>query len=260
MPRTLWTGASGMSAQQTNVDVIANNIANVNTNGFKKQRVNFQDLFYDTVVAPGTRVGDEGVNPAGIQVGNGVKVANTPRIFTNGNIEVTGIESNVAIEGDGFFRVSMPDGTEAYTRSGDFRIDPNGNLVTPDGYYLEPRITVPDNIEQLSIGPTGVVSVLQDGNQSDIGQITLTRFRNPTGLVALGRNLFQETQASGPPEEGTPLDPGYGALRGGALEKGNVDVVVELVNLIAAQRAYELNTRTITTADEMLQTANEIAR
>ena len=260
MPRTLWTGASGMSAQQMQVDIIANNIANVNTNGFKKQRVNFQDLFYDVVVAPGTRAGDQGQNPAGIQVGNGVRVSSTPRIFTNGNIEMTGVDTNMAIEGDGFFRVSLPDGSQAYTRAGDFRIDANGNLVTPDGYYLEPRITIPENVQQVSVGPTGTVAVLIGGAQATIGQLTLTRFRNPTGLVATGRNLYQESQASGPPEEGNPLDPGFGAVRSGALEKGNVDVVVELVNLIAAQRAYELNTRTITTADRMMQTANEIAR
>ncbi len=260
MPRTLWTGASGMSAQQMQVDIIANNIANVNTNGFKKQRVNFQDLFYDVVVAPGTRAGDQGQNPAGIQVGNGVRVSSTPRIFTNGNIEMTGVDTNMAIEGDGFFRVALPDGSQAYTRAGDFRIDASGNLVTPDGYYLQPRITIPEGVQQVSVGPTGTVTVLVGGTQSNIGQLTLTRFRNPTGLVAMGRNLYQESQASGPPEEGNPLDPGFGAVRSGALEKGNVDVVVELVNLIAAQRAYELNTRTITTADRMMQTANEIAR
>lgn len=260
MPRAFWTGASGMSAQQTNVDVIANNIANINTNGFKRQRVNFQDMFYDIVRAPGTRAGDQGTNPAGVQVGYGTQVSGTPRIFTPGNVEVTGVGSNMAIEGDGFFEVLLPDGETAYTRAGDFRIDADGNLVSPDGYYLQPQITIPDQADQISVSTTGDVTVTVNGSQQNAGTITIARFRNPTGLISVGRNLFQETDASGNPQTGTPGDSGYGVIRGGALEKSNVEAVIELVNLIVAQRAYELNSKSITTADEMLQTANDIVR
>jgi len=260
MPRALWTGASGMIAQQTNVDVIANNIANVNTTGFKRERVNFQDIFYDVQVAPGTKASDQGRNPAGTQIGHGVKLSSTPRIFTQGNMEITGIETDMAIEGDGFFSVSLPDGSVSYTRAGDFRPDGDGNLVTPDGYYLEPRITIPNDATQVSISTTGVVTVLANNAQSDVGTITLTRFRNPSGLVGVGRNLYVETVASGSPQQATAGSDGYGTIRGGALEKGNVEIVTELVNLIVAQRAYELNSRSITTSDQMLQTANEIVR
>jgi flagellar basal-body rod protein FlgG len=260
MTRTLRTGASGMSAQQLNVDVIANNIANVNTTGFKHQRVNFQDLFYETREAPGTKASDEGRNPTGTQIGNGVRVSSTPRNFNQGTLEITGVETDLAIEGDGFFEVQLPDGTAAYTRAGDFRPDAQGNLVTPEGYYLQPQITIPDNTTQISVSTTGVVTVLVDGAQGDVGQVVLTRFRNPSGLVALGRNLFQETEASGSPQQGTPATPGYGLIRSGALEKANVEVVNELVNMIVAQRAYEMNSKTVRAGDEMMQTANEIRR
>jgi flagellar basal-body rod protein FlgG len=260
MPRALWTGASGMVAQQTNVDVIANNIANVNTTGFKRERVNFQDLFYEVQSAPGTKASDQGRNPTGTQIGHGVKLSSTPRIFTQGNVEITGIDTDMAIEGDGFFAVSLPDGTLAYTRAGDFRPDGDGNLVTPDGYYLEPRITIPNDATQTSINTTGTVSVLVNGAQQDVGTITISRFRNPAGLVAVGRNLFTETAASGSPQEATPGSSGYGSIRSGTLEKANVEIVTELVNLIVAQRAYELNSKSITTSDQMLQTANEIVR
>ena len=260
MPHALWTGASGMTAQQTNVDIIANNIANVNTTGFKRQRVNFQDLFYDTPVAPGTRSSDQGLNPTGTQIGHGVKLSSTPRIFTPGNIEVTNNEFDLAIEGEGFFAVTMPDGTSAYTRAGDFRPDGEGNLVTPDGFYLEPRLTIPDGTTQVSISTSGVVTVINNNTQTEVGTITLTRFRNPSGLLAMGRNLFSETIASGPPTHGTAGVDGLGGLRSGAIEKANVEIVNELVNLIVAQRAFEMNSKSITTSDQMLQTANEIVR
>jgi flagellar basal-body rod protein FlgG len=260
MPRALWTGASGMIAQQTSVDVIANNIANVNTTGFKRERVNFQDIFYDVQTAPGTKAGDQGRNPTGTQIGHGVKLSSTPRIFTPGNIEITGIDTDMGIEGDGFFTVSMPDGTLAYTRAGDFRPDGDGNLVTPDGYYLEPRINIPNEATSVSIGTTGIVTVVANNTQQDVGTISLTRFRNPAGLIATGRNLFVETVASGAPQQGEAGSAGLGTIRSGALEKGNVEIVTELVNLIVAQRAYELNSRSITTSDQMLQTANEIVR
>lgn len=260
MTRTLRTGASGMMAQQTNVDVLANNMANVNTTGFKGQRVNFQDLFYQTRIAPGTKASDEGRNPTGTQIGNGVKVSSTPRNFSQGTIEITSVSTDIAIEGDGFFEVLLPDGTAAYTRAGDFRPDADGNLVTPEGYLLQPQITIPDNSTQISISTTGIVTVLIDGTQQDIAQITLTRFRNPSGLVGIGRNLFSESEASGDPQTGLPGTTGYGITRGGALEKANVEVVTELVNMIVAQRAYDMNSKTVKTGDEMLQTANDIAR
>lgn len=260
MPRALWTGASGMVAQQTNVDVIANNIANVNTTGFKRERVNFQDVFYDIQVAPGARTSDQGRNPAGTQIGHGVKLSSTPRIFSEGNLEITNIPYDMAIEGDGFFAVSLPDGSRAYSRAGDFRPDGDGNLVTPDGYYLEPRVTIPDGASQITISTSGVVTILLNNVQQEVGTVSLTRFRNPAGLIATGRNLFIESVASGTPQEGTASSDGYGAIRGGALERANVEVVTELVNLIVAQRAYELNSRSITTSDQMLQTANEIVR
>ena len=262
MPRALWTGASGMTAQQTNVDVIANNIANVNTTGFKRQRANFQDLFYDVTTVPGVRAGDQGRNPTGTQIGNGVRLSGTPRIFTPGNQEATGVATDMAIEGEGFFKVTLPDGTDAYSRAGDFRPDADGKLVTPDGYFLVPNITLPQDATQVSVSVTGEVSALLPSSVTPqlLGTITLTRFLNPPGLLALGRNLFQETSASGTPQVGTPGTNGYGSIRGGVLEKANVEVVTELVDLIVAQRAYEMNSKSIKTSDEMLRTANDILR
>ncbi len=262
MPRALWTGANGMVAQQTNVDVIANNIANVNTNGFKRQRVNFQDLFYDTPVSPGVRNGDSGRNPTGTQIGNGVRLSGTPRIFTPGNIEETGAPFDIAIDGEGFFRVTLNDGTSAYTRAGDFRPDAEGRLVTPEGLYVDPNITVPQGATQFAVSPTGEVSVVLPNTVDPqvIGTITLTRFINNPGLLAIGRNLFQESAASGTAEVGNAAENGFGYIRGGTLEKANVEVVTELVNLIVAQRAYEMNSKSIKTSDEMMQTANEIIR
>lgn len=260
MPRALWAGASGMAAQQTNVDLIANNVANVNTSGFKRQRADFQDLFYETRVAPGARTGDQSQNPTGVQIGTGVNLISTTRIFGEGSIEPTGKDTDLAIAGDGFFEVSLPDGSTAFTRAGDFRIDANGSLVTPDGYFLVPNITVPDGASQVSVAQTGTVTALVNGAETGIGTLTLTRFRNNSGLNAIGRNLFQESPASGAPQQGTPGSGGLGTLVQGSLEKSNVEVVTELVNLIVAQRAYEMNSRTVKASDEMLQTANEIVR
>lgn len=260
MPRALFTGASGMAAQQTNIDVIANNIANVNTTGFKRQRVNFQDLFYDIARAPGSANGSQGLTPAGIEVGNGVMISSTPRNYTAGNIEATGVDTNMAIEGDGFFSVMMPDGAIAYTRAGDFLPDRDGNLVTPDGYLLEPQITIPDQTVQVSIGTTGEVTALTNGVQSIIGNITLSRFQNPAGLVGLGRNLFGETAASSTPQAGNPGDVGFGLVRGGAIEGANIEIVSELVNMIVAQRAFEMNSKAVRAAEEMMRTANDIIR
>ncbi len=257
MPRALWTGAAGMAAQQTNVDVVANNIANVNTTGFKRQRANFQDLYYDIAQQPGLRAGTQSRNPTGIQLGTGVVLSGTPRIFTPGSIEVTGNPTDLAIDGEGFFRVTLEDGTtQAYSRAGDFRVDADGNLVTPDGYIVPGVAGIDAQAGPVSINTSG--EVFQGTTQR--GQVLLTRFPNPGGLVAQGRNLFTETIASGAPEEAIAGTNGLGTIRSGALEKANVEVVTELVNLIVAQRAYEANSKSIKTSDEMLRTANEIIR
>jgi flagellar basal-body rod protein FlgG len=263
MPRALWTAASGMTAQQFNVDLLANNIANVNTTGFKRQRTDFQDLFYDIKTLPGAKAGQQGRNPTGTQVGTGVNVSGTTRIFSAGSVEPTNRPLDVAIEGDGFFEVQLPDGaTTAYTRAGDFRVDGDGRLVTPDGYYVQPSITIPDGVAEndISIATDGTVTVNINSVESTVGQLTLARFRNNSGLTAIGRNLFEQSEASGTAQTGTPGDTGFGLTRGGMLEKANVEAVTELVNLIVAQRAYELNSKSITTADQMLQTANELVR
>lgn len=262
MPRALWTGASGMSAQQTNVDVIANNLANVNTTGFKRQRANFQDLFYDIAVTPGVKVGDLGRNPTGTQIGNGVILSSTPRVFTPGNIEPTGVDYDMAIEGEGFFEVTRPDGTSAYTRAGDFRPDSDGRLVSPEGYYITPNITIPADATGFSVSQAGEVTVLQPGSSTPqvIGQLTMSRFVNPAGLTSLGRNLFAESIGSGTAQVGQPAQNGFGTIMAKALEKSNVEAVTELVALIVAQRAYEMNSKSIKTSDEMLSTANDLVR
>ncbi|MCX8039723.1 MAG: flagellar basal-body rod protein FlgG [Planctomycetota bacterium] len=262
MPRALWTAAAGMNAQQLHVDLIANNIANVNTTGFKRQRADFQDLYYDIQQQPGARIGQQGRQPTGTQIGTGVVISGTTRVFTAGNIEPTGRPLDVAIEGDGFFQVQRPDGSVAYTRAGDFRIDAEGRLVTADGYFIQPAITVPDGASEnaVFIAPDGTVTVTIDGAETVLGQISLARFRNPGGLLAVGRNLFEATEASGAAVVGNPTEPGFGSLRHAALEKANVEAVTELVNLIMAQRAYDLNSKSITTADQMLRTANDLVR
>ena len=260
MPRALWTGASGMAAQQTNVDIISNNIANVNTTAFKAQRADFQDLFYDTTTAPGVRAGDTGRNPTGSQIGNGVRLSSTPRLFTPGNIQATGQSTNMAIVGDGFFSVTMPDGTTAYTRAGDFAPDSDGHLVSPDGYLLTPNITIPATASQVSVSTTGEVTALLPGNTQPqvVGTLQLTRFLNPPGLLARGQNLYSESAASGQPQVGTPGANGLGTILGGNLEQSNVQVVTELVNLIVAQRAYDMNSKSIQTSNQMLETANQL--
>ena len=261
MPRTLHTGASGMGAQQFNVDVLANNIANATTTGFKRQMVNFEDLFYTHVKLPGQQAADLGRTPTGIEVGNGVRVSSTPHIMEDGPIQQTGVQTHMAIEGDGFFEVLLPDASLAYSRAGDFSLDVDGNFVTSDGFLLQPAVVIPDGTQQISIGNTGVVSVLlSDGTQQDVGQITLGRFQNPQGLIAIGRNLWRPTESSGTVQTGNPGDIGYGFLRQGALEQSNVEVVTELVDMIVAQRTYELNSKSVQTGDEMMQTALEIAR
>ncbi|HET6896250.1 MAG TPA: flagellar basal-body rod protein FlgG [Candidatus Baltobacteraceae bacterium] len=262
MMRALYTAASGMEAQQYQMDTISNNLANVNTTGFRRNEARFQDLVYQELRAPGTPVGAS-VVPVGQDVGLGVKVGSSEKIFTQGNLIQTGNALDVAIEGDGFFQVTMPDGTTAYTRDGSFKRDANGAMVTADGYFVQPQITIPQNAQQLSIGEDGTVTALVPGSNlpQQLGQIQLARFVNPAGLSPLGgHNLYTQTAASGAPIVTQAGLNGAGTLQGGYLENSNVQVVQEIVNMITSQRAFEANSKTITAADEMLQTANQIIR
>ncbi|MCP4644415.1 MAG: flagellar basal-body rod protein FlgG [bacterium] len=263
MIRALFTAATGMIGQQLNVDTIANNLANVNTTGFKKSKVNFQDLLYETLQPAGTETAAGNTIPEGIQVGHGVRPASIAKVFTQGNLIQTGNPLDLVIEGDGFFQVTLPDGTTAYTRDGSFRIDQNGNIVNVDGYPLTPGITVPSDYIQITVGSDGVVSALQQGSETptNLGTIQLVRFVNPAGLDArMGRNLLLETTASGAPVSGDPGLSGIGTLEQGFLENSNVQTVEEILNLIIAQRAYEANSKVIQSSDEMLQTANNVRR
>jgi flagellar basal-body rod protein FlgG len=262
MIRGLWTASTGMQAQQLNIDVIANNLANVNTSGFKKSRPDFQDLIYQIVVQPGTTSAAGNEIPTGLQIGLGTRPVAVQKIFTQGNISETGNDLDMAIEGDGFFQILMPDGTTSYTRSGAFKLDSTGAIVTSDGYPLQPAITIPNDTTNITITKDGTVSVMQAGQtaSTQVGNIELASFPNPAGLEALGRNLFNETDASGAVLLGTPGEDGLGTITQGFLEFSNVSVVEEIVNMIVGQRAYEINSKAIQTADEMLQTANGIKR
>jgi flagellar basal-body rod protein FlgG len=250
-----------MQAQQTNMDVIANNLANVNNSGFKKSRPDFQDILYQTSRAAGSG-GDGSEVPTGIQVGLGSRVASVTKVFTTGDFQQTQNELDVAIEGSGFFQVSLPDGSEAYTRSGALKQNSSGTLVTSDGYSIIPEITIPENSTSLSISSDGTVSVQLDGENelTEIGSFELARFGNPSGLSSLGRNLYAETTTSGTPQIGTPGEEGYGTLSQGYLEGSNVNIMEEMVNMIAGQRAYEVNSKAITTADEMLEQTTQLVR
>ncbi|MEW6534109.1 MAG: flagellar basal-body rod protein FlgG [Candidatus Auribacterota bacterium] len=255
----LFTSSTGMKAQQLYVDTIANNLANVNTTGFKKSRIDFQDLLYQTLKAAGSETADGNQVPEGMQVGLGVKPVAISKLFTQGTITLTGNDLDIAIEGDGFFQILQPDGTIAYTRDGSFNLDANGSIVNNDGFVLQPAISVPTNSKQVSIGQDGTVSaILDDGSISNVGQITIATFANPAGLSAQGRNLLLETEASGAPSTGVAGLEGRGTMAQGFLELSNVEIVDELVNMIIAQRAYEVNSRAIRTADEMLQIANQL--
>jgi len=266
MVRSLWTGASGMIGQQANIDTISNNLANVNTHGFKKQRADFEDLLYQTVRTAGTPATEDTVVPVGIQLGHGVKLADTQRVFSQGSLQQTEVPTDIAIAGEGFFRIQMYDGSMAYTRNGNFKIDANGRLVTSNGYWVIPDIVLPENflIESLKVTQDGRVSVRvpRDGEEVDIdvGRLELYRFPNPVGLSTIGENLFRTTQASGDAIPGTPGYEGMGTLQHRFLEMSNVAVVQEMVNLIIAQRAYEFNSRTIQTSDSMLGTATTLKR
>ena len=259
--RALYSAASGMSAQQVKMDNIANNLANVGTTGFKKVRESFQDLYYQQLQNPGTETSDGSQDTTGVQVGHGVQLSSLRRSFEQGGAEVTGNATDLMIDGPGFFVVQMADGSEAYTRDGSFRLDSEGNLVTIDGAMLSPGITVPEGA-LITVGPDGTVTAKVDGEESEtqLGQILVANFANPAGMQAEGRNLFRGTEASGDPLSGIPGDPGLGGILQGALESSNVDVAEELVNLIRAQRSYELVSKVIEASDEVLQTTNQIKR
>jgi flagellar basal-body rod protein FlgG len=260
--RALFTAATGMEAQQVRIDTIANNLANVGTTAFKKGRAEFQDLFYEVLSAPGapTTTGEQ--IPTGVQVGHGSKLSSVSAIYTQGERVNTGKDLDLAIDGDGFFQVERPGGETVYTRDGTFKRDRDGNLVTSAGYALLPNIQIPSDTIQITIVADGTVSVLQPGiiQPTTLGRIELARFANPAGLRQLGGNLLAPTEASGDPELGNPDSEGFGSISQGFLESSNVNVAEELVNMILAQRAFELNSRVIQTGDEMLQVAGNLSR
>ena len=260
MLRAFSTAATGMEAQQRMVDVTANNLANINTNGFKRSQVDFQDLLYVEIRASGTEVASGITAPAGIEIGSGVRVASTVKVFSGGELQNTNRPLDVAILGEGFLQVSLPGGELRYTRDGSLQLNAEGQLVTSTGYTIQPSISIPTDAESVDIAKDGGVNVTVAGTSSVVGNIELARFPNPPGLSSEGDNLFAETAASGTATTGTPGDSAFGTLQAGFLEKSNVQMITELVNLIKAQRAYETNSRAIRAADEMLRKAIAIAR
>lgn len=260
MIRSLWIARTGLDAQQTQMDVISNNLANVSTNGFKRSRAVFEELMYQTVRQPGAMSSEQTTLPSGLQLGTGVRPAATERIHLQGNLTQTGNPTDVAINGNGFFQVSMPDGTTAYTRDGSFQVDQNGQLVTANGFVVQPAITIPANATSLTIGRDGTVTVTQPGstNNVQIGQLQLATFMNPTGLESLGTNLYAQTDASGAPNTTVPGLNGSGVLQQNYVESSNVNVVQELVDMIQTQRAYEINSKAVQTSDQMLQRLTQL--
>ena len=260
MMRALWSSATGMEAQQLKIDVISNNLANVNTPGFKRDRIDFQDLLYQTRKAPGALVASGQAAPGGVQIGLGVRTGGLQKIYLEGDFQQTQNELDVAIEGTGFFQVLMPNGDLAYSRAGNFRRNAEGTIVSPDGYILQPEVTVPADATEVTIAQDGTVSITRAGEAAaeEAGQIQTARFANPAGLRAIGRNLHMETASSGTPELGTPGENGIGTLAQGFLEMSNVNLVEEMVNMITAQRAYETSSKVINTADQMLQAATQV--
>lgn len=254
MIRSLWIARTGLDAQQTQLDVISNNLANVSTNGFKRARAVFEDLLYQTIRQPGAQSSQQTQVPAGLQLGTGARPVSTARIFTQGNLQKTDNTLDVAVSGNGFFQILLPDGTTAYTRDGSFQKDNQGQIVTADGYPLQPNITIPANALTVSIGTDGTVSVTQSGTAAttQIGNIQLATFINPAGLQSIGQNLFLETAASGTPTPNTPGTNGAGLVNQTYVETSNVNVAEELVTMIQTQRAYELNSKVVSTSDAML--------
>lgn len=255
MIRSLWISKTGLDSQQMQMDVIANNLSNVSSNGFKRSRAVFEDLLYQNIRQPGAQSSQQTQLPSGLQLGTGVRPVATERIFTQGNLQKTDNEKDVAINGQGFFQVLMPDGTTAYTRDGSFQVDNQGQLVTSSGYPIQPAITIPSNAQSLTISKDGVVSVTLPGSTAatQVGSLQLATFINNAGLQAKGENLYVETSASGNANTNTPGTNGAGFLTQGYVETSNVNVVEELVNMIQTQRAYEINSKAITTSDQMLQ-------
>jgi len=262
MMRSLWSAASGMIAQQKNMDVVAHNLANVNTYGNKKVRAEFQDLLYQTLRDAGGVSGDGTQYPQGLQIGLGTRVAATHRVFVQGPLQTTDNPTDIGIQGEGFFQIQMPDGTTAYTRDGSFKLDSQRRMVTSDGFLLQPAITFNQDapIESFVISSDGRVSNTVDGQQVEIGQITMARFINPEGLYSYGKNLFFETAASGAPIVENPGTGAMGVLTQNTLEMSGVQIVEEMVNMIVAQRAYESNSKAVTTSDSMLEIANQLKR
>jgi flagellar basal-body rod protein FlgG len=261
--RALYTASSGMAAQELNVELISNNIANMRTAGFKRQRAEFQDLLYQSMRRVGSTSSDAGtVLPTGVDIGSGVKLVATPRVMSQGTVTPTEKTYDVAIRGEGFFQVDLPDGTTAYTRDGSFELDPNGQLVTADGYPVQPGITVPNNTLSVSISASGQVEATISGQTAPqaLGQLQLARFINKSGLEAKGDNLFLETEASGAPLQDVPGAEGFGTVLQAYLEQSNVNAVTEISDLIAAQRAYEMNSKVVSSADQMLQNTSQMLR
>lgn len=261
--QALHTAATGMAAQELNVQVISNNIANLRTTGFKKQTAAFQDLIYEHVRRVGAQASDQGtILPVGVDIGGGVKTVGTPRSMTQGTLSQTGNDLDLAISGEGFFKILMPDGTYQYTRDGTFQMDNQGRVVTAQGNPVQPTITVPQNASGITVNEQGQVSVTLPGSSTSsiIGTINVTRFINKAGLQPVGSNQFTETPSSGPPQDGTANTEGYGKITQGSLEQANVDVVSEMSDLIAAQRAYEMNAKVISAADQMMQSTTALFR
>jgi flagellar basal-body rod protein FlgG len=261
MLRALWTGATGMEAQQRNIDVIANNLANINTTAFKKSQALFQDLLYQKIKSAGSAINEEVDNPTGIEVGHGVNNVSTRRVFTQGELLLTDQSLDVAIAGEGFFRLDMGGGRIGFTRDGAFTLNAEREIVTQNGYRLDPLIVIPDGATEVNVAKDGIITVRNlDGDQEQIGQMEIVNFPNPAGLSARGENIYQETIASGEEVAGVPGVEGRGELLSGKLEIANVKSVEEVVRLIEAQRAYEMNSKSIQTADEMLRAANDLKR
>jgi flagellar basal-body rod protein FlgG len=260
MIRSLWISKTGLDAQQTQMDVVANNLANVSTNGFKRSRAVFEDLLYQNIRQPGAQSSQQTTIPSGLQIGTGVRPVAAERIHTQGNLTQTGNKLDVAIQGSGFFPVLMPDGTTGYTRDGSFQTDAQGQIVTSSGFIVQPAMTIPANATSVTIGQDGVVSVTQPGSVApvQIGTMQLASFINPSGLQSNGQNLYLETASSGAPSTAAPSANGSGTLGQGYVETSNVNVVEELVNMIQTQRAYEINSKAITTSDQMLQKLSQI--
>ena len=260
MIRSLWIAKTGLDAQQTQLDVISNNLANVSTNGFKRSRAVFEDLLYQTLSQPGAQSSQQTQLPSGFQLGTGVRPVATEKIFTQGNLQQTNNPLDVAIQGNGFFQVLQPDGTIAYTRDGSFQLDNQGALVTSSGYHIQPAVTIPAGALSITVGQDGTVSALLPGSAkpTQVGTLQLVNFVNPTGLQSAGQNLYLETASSGTPNSSTPGTNGLGTLRPGFVETSNVNVVEEMVNMIQAQRAYEINSKAVTASDQMLQKLSQM--